>query len=99
MAEYQARSVDIDGCVYREGLSAVGIDGGIAGNVIPDECTFTLDIRSTPVYTHDELVKHFRKTLESRVDIHSDRIVPVATEPDAPIVRACLDANPERAEE
>ena len=71
------------------------IHGGEARNVIPDECTFTLDIRSTPAYTHDELIKHFRKTLEARVDVHSERIVPVATDPDEPIVRACLDANPD----
>jgi succinyl-diaminopimelate desuccinylase len=30
---YQPRNVDIDGCTYREGLSAVRIDGGMAGNV------------------------------------------------------------------
>ncbi len=39
LKEYRPRSVDIDGCVYREGLSAVRIDGGIAGNVIPDAAT------------------------------------------------------------
>ena len=32
------REVEIDGLVYREGLNAVGIRGGVAGNVIPDEC-------------------------------------------------------------
>ena len=36
LAAYEPRNVDIDGCTYREGLSAVRIDGGIAGNVIPD---------------------------------------------------------------
>ncbi len=36
LSTYQPRNVDIDGCTYREGLSAVRIDGGIAGNVIPD---------------------------------------------------------------
>ncbi|MGH8880208.1 MAG: succinyl-diaminopimelate desuccinylase, partial [Stackebrandtia sp.] len=33
---YQPRAVDIDGCHYREGLNAVRIAGGVAGNVIPD---------------------------------------------------------------
>ena len=36
LAGYQPRNIDIDGCTYREGLSAVRIDGGVAGNVIPD---------------------------------------------------------------
>ena len=38
LAEYQARTVEVDGLAYREGLNAVGIAGGVAGNVIPDEC-------------------------------------------------------------
>mgnify|MGYP001445017591 CR=1 FL=1 len=45
---YRARSVDIDGCVYREGLSAVRIDGGVAGNVIPDAATVTVNFRFAP---------------------------------------------------
>ena len=35
---YEPREVEVDGLVYREGLNAVGIRGGIAGNVIPDRC-------------------------------------------------------------
>ena len=45
---YQARSVDIDGCTYREGLSAVRIDGGVAGNVIPDAASVTVNFRFAP---------------------------------------------------
>jgi succinyl-diaminopimelate desuccinylase len=58
LRQYRARSVDIDGCVYREGLSAVRIDGGIAGNVIPDASTVTVNFRFAPdrsieqAYTH-----------------------------------------------
>ena len=35
LAGYAAREVEIDGCTYREGLNAVGIEGGVAGNVDP----------------------------------------------------------------
>jgi succinyl-diaminopimelate desuccinylase len=48
LATYQARSVEIDGCTYREGLSAVGIDGGVAGNVIPDAASVTVNFRFAP---------------------------------------------------
>lgn len=48
LAAYQPRSVDIDGCVYREGLSAVRIDGGVAGNVIPDAAAVTVNFRFAP---------------------------------------------------
>ena len=38
LADYRPRTVTIDGCTYREGLNAVRIAGGVAGNVVPDEC-------------------------------------------------------------
>lgn len=48
LAAYQPRTVDIDGCGYREGLSAVRIDGGVAGNVIPDAASVTVNYRFAP---------------------------------------------------
>jgi succinyl-diaminopimelate desuccinylase len=48
LAGYSARTVDIDGCEYREGLSAVRVDGGVAGNVIPDAASITVNYRFAP---------------------------------------------------
>jgi len=48
LAGWDARIVNIDGCEYREGLNAVGITGGVAGNVIPDECTIRVNFRFAP---------------------------------------------------
>jgi succinyl-diaminopimelate desuccinylase len=48
LAAYRARSVEIDGCGYREGLQAVRIAGGVAGNVVPDECVVTVNFRFAP---------------------------------------------------
>lgn len=48
LAGYTAREVEVDGLVYREGLSAVGIRGGVAGNVVPDECVVTVNYRFAP---------------------------------------------------
>jgi succinyl-diaminopimelate desuccinylase len=48
LAGYRPRSVEIDGCMYREGLSAVRIDGGVAGNVIPDAASVTVNFRFAP---------------------------------------------------
>jgi succinyl-diaminopimelate desuccinylase len=48
LAAYRAREVEIDGCRYREGLNAVRIEGGVAGNVIPDACRVEVNLRYAP---------------------------------------------------
>lgn len=58
LAGYQARAVDIDGCGYREGLQAVGIRGGVAGNVVPDECVVTVNFRFAPDRSLDDARQH-----------------------------------------
>jgi succinyl-diaminopimelate desuccinylase len=45
---YQAKRVNIDGCEFREGLNAVGITGGVAGNVLPDVCLLEVNYRFAP---------------------------------------------------
>jgi succinyl-diaminopimelate desuccinylase len=63
LAGYQARQVDIDGCTYREGLSAVRIDGGIAGNVIPDSASVTVNFRFAPDRTVEQALQHVHDVL------------------------------------
>ena len=45
---YQARTPVIDGMEYHEGLNAVFVKGGVAGNVIPDECVIEVNYRFAP---------------------------------------------------
>jgi succinyl-diaminopimelate desuccinylase len=45
---YAARQPVVDGLSYHEGLNAVGIRGGVAGNVIPDECVVSVNFRFAP---------------------------------------------------
>jgi succinyl-diaminopimelate desuccinylase len=58
LESYRARSVEIDGCTYREGLSAVRIDGGIAGNVIPDAASVTVNYRFAPDRSAEAALRH-----------------------------------------
>jgi succinyl-diaminopimelate desuccinylase len=48
LRSFAPREVDIDGCSYREGLNAVSIIGGVASNVIPDECVVKVNFRFAP---------------------------------------------------
>jgi succinyl-diaminopimelate desuccinylase len=64
LAAYAPRQVDIDGCLYREGLQAVRIGGGVAGNVVPDECVVTINFRFAPDRSTDDAVAHVREVLD-----------------------------------
>ena len=64
LAAYQPRTVDIDGCEYREGLSAVRISGGVAGNVIPDLCQVTVNFRFAPDRDPEGAFTHVREVLD-----------------------------------
>ena len=61
LAEYQARKVEVDGLAYREGLNAVGVTGGVAGNVIPDEASVTVNYRFAPDRTEAQAEAHVRE--------------------------------------
>jgi succinyl-diaminopimelate desuccinylase len=60
LATYNPRVVDIDGCVYREGLQAVGVSGGVSGNVVPDEAVLTVNHRFAPDHTPGDAEAHLR---------------------------------------
>lgn len=63
LAAYQARRVEIDGLEYRECLNAVAVDGGIAGNVIPDRAHATLNYRFAPDRSVAQAEAHVREVL------------------------------------
>jgi succinyl-diaminopimelate desuccinylase len=69
LAAYVPREVEVDGLVYRESLNAVGVSGGVAGNVIPDECTVTVNYRFAPSRSGEEAVEHVRELFAGVPDV------------------------------
>src|SRR3954468_4243049 len=63
LVRYDAREVDIDGCLYREGLNAVSVTGGVAGNIVPDACTVVVNFRFAPDRSEEQALDHVRETL------------------------------------
>ena len=61
---YQAREPEVDGLTYHEGLNAVLISGGVAGNVIPDECVVTVNHRFAPDRSAAEAEAHVRSVFD-----------------------------------
>lgn len=61
LAAYQPAEIEVDGLVYREGLNAVGISGGVAGNVIPDEAVVSVNYRFAPSRSGEQAIAHLRE--------------------------------------
>lgn len=60
LSSYRAETIVVDGLAYREGLSAVGVRGGVASNVIPDEAVLTVNYRFAPDKSEAEAEAHVR---------------------------------------
>lgn len=60
LGAYEPATVTVDGLDYREGLNAVGVSGGVAGNVIPDAATVTVNYRFAPSTSLAEAEQHVR---------------------------------------
>jgi succinyl-diaminopimelate desuccinylase len=58
---YSARQPVVEGLSYHEGLNAVGISGGVAGNVIPDECVVNVNYRFAPDRSPEQAIEHVRE--------------------------------------
>jgi succinyl-diaminopimelate desuccinylase len=61
---YEPRRPVIDGLEYHEGLNAVFVSGGVAGNVLPDECRVSVNYRFAPDRSEEEAAAHVREVFE-----------------------------------
>jgi succinyl-diaminopimelate desuccinylase len=64
LVAYEPEIIAVDGLDYREALSAVGIRGGISGNVIPDECVVTVNYRFAPNKSGAQALAHVCELFE-----------------------------------
>jgi len=64
LVAYEAQTIEVDGLDYHEALNAVGIRGGIAGNVIPDECVVTVNYRFAPNMSGAQALAHMCELFE-----------------------------------
>ncbi|MGM0384869.1 MAG: succinyl-diaminopimelate desuccinylase [Actinomycetota bacterium] len=69
---YVPAEVEVDSLVYREGLNAVGIRGGIASNMVPDECVVTVNHRFAPSRTVAEAEAHVREVFSGHEVVITD---------------------------
>ncbi|MER5749625.1 succinyl-diaminopimelate desuccinylase [Streptomyces sp. NPDC002088] len=75
--DHTPERVVIDGLEYREGLSAVAVRAGVAGNVVPDECVITVNSRFAPSRSAEEAEAYVRE-LFAGYEVRVTEVVPGA---------------------
>jgi acetylornithine deacetylase/succinyl-diaminopimelate desuccinylase-like protein len=102
LADHAPERVVIDGLEYREGLNAVAVRAGVAGNVVPDECVITVNSRFAPSRSAEEPEKYVRDLFpEDAYEVDVTEVVagalPGSTGRRSPHSRACWEPRPVRS--
>lgn len=71
-------------------MTVTQINAGTQHNVVPDECKFVIDIRTTDAYTNEETARIVQELLEADATPRSTRVHASAIYPDHPLVKAAL---------
>ncbi|WP_017574189.1 succinyl-diaminopimelate desuccinylase [Nocardiopsis kunsanensis] len=61
---YTPREPVVEGLQFHEGLNAVFVEGGVAGNVIPDECVVKVNYRFAPDLSVEAAEAHLREVFD-----------------------------------
>jgi len=69
----------------------VYINAGSQHNVVPSECTFTVDIRVNELYTFDEVISIIQQNIQSEIAPRSLRLRSTNIELNHPLVKAGID--------
>ncbi len=68
IASYESRNVEIDGVHYAEQLQVVGVEGGVAANVVPDWASLTINHRVAPDRTCEQATEWLTSFLGSLLE-------------------------------
>ena len=72
------------------------ISAGTQHNVVPDECKFVVDVRTTDAYTNEETVELLQKVVECDLKPRSTRVRASAIGEEHPLVKAAAAIGRER---
>lgn len=69
-------------------MTVTEVKAGNQHNVMPDTCDFTVDVRSTDVYSNKEILEIIKDSIEAKIHPRSIRLNPSFIPLDHPIIKA-----------
>ena len=74
-------------------MSVTQINAGTQHNVVPDKCSFVVDVRSNEMYSNEEILDEIRAHISSYVQPRSIRLSSTATPLENPVVKRGMELN------
>jgi len=74
-------------------MMVTGMQGGIQHNVIPDECTYMVDIRTTDAYTHPRIIEIIKENIVSEIERQSNNLNPSSIDENHILVQTAKKLN------
>ena len=94
LSNFEGRRPLIDGCEYREAIQAVFVEGGVAGNVVPDEAVLTANLRYAPDRTPVEAERFLADQIGENDGFEiTDHSIAAAPSLNHPLLAALIDRN------
>lgn len=72
-------------------MSVTQIQAGYQHNVVPDECSYVVDVRTNECYGNEEIVEIIRRHVQSEVNPRSLRLNSSGIAPDHPLVKKATE--------
>lgn len=72
-------------------MTVTQINAGTQHNVVPDKCTFVVDVRSNENYSNEEIFNLIKEHVESEVQARSFRLNSSRIDPEHPIVKRAIE--------
>lgn len=95
---YTAQTYEVEGLAFREGLNAVQISGGVAGNVIPDEASVHINYRFAPNKTLEQATAHMQEVFSGFELDFVDRSSAARPGLDAPMSASLIQSVGQKAQ-
>lgn len=94
LAAYEGRRPVIDGCEYREAIQTVFVEGGVAGNVVPDEAILTVNLRYAPDRSPADAEAHLAEQVGANDGFEiTDHSIAAAPNLAHPLLAALVERN------